>query len=346
MPKKNIRWIKLRMRLRGQSVLHQTDFAQDLHEFNVRYRKNWSPADWVIYNDICEKESSLVNSHTLIEKNIVQHDPGTAGDAAEEAWAEVLRSVLPRHHVVVKGVISDEGPNAGLSPQIDILVLKSDYPSDLLGKKIYPITAVKAAFECKLTLRLEHLNKAIQTANLLKNFLSRNGDFLTRIPIFYGVLALSSGIANKEKNDVTSVLDSIRKHSFIMNDTLNLLDLIVVPQKFCLAGRRSISFQDIDEPLMDALFMRIYEVLGGDQENETPSDSALGLFVQKLLLHLEKDDNNLQYTRAIYDLFSRYPREKVEIYSRPLRDLISPRDIKGLSKHHFKRNVSDFEIIE
>ena len=61
-------------------------------------------------------------------------DPGTAGDQGEENWATLLRDWLPStYEVVTKGRIIGEG--GGISPQVDVIVLKDVYPRKLLEKK-------------------------------------------------------------------------------------------------------------------------------------------------------------------------------------------------------------------
>ena len=51
-----------------------------------------------------------------------KEDPGTAGDSAEENWAEFLRGWLPAcYPVVTKGRLLGHDGSAG--PQVDIIVL-------------------------------------------------------------------------------------------------------------------------------------------------------------------------------------------------------------------------------
>jgi hypothetical protein len=66
------------------------------------------------------------------------------------------------YHVVTKGRILSFDGVAG--PQIDILVLRPVYPRHLMDKKLYLAGGVAAAFECKLTLKPEHIKKAVENA--------------------------------------------------------------------------------------------------------------------------------------------------------------------------------------
>ena len=109
----------------------------------------------------------MAAEYNRIQKRATE-DPGTAGDQGEENWAELLRGWLPRtYEVVTKGrIISQDGRT---SPQVDVLVLKDVYPKGLLNKKLYLAAGVAAAFECKTTLKAEHIERAVQTCAEIKN---------------------------------------------------------------------------------------------------------------------------------------------------------------------------------
>ncbi|CEI82958.1 DUF6602 domain-containing protein [Oceanobacillus oncorhynchi] len=128
-----------------------------------------------------------------IQKRAVE-DPGTAGDQGEENWATLLKDWLPANfQVVTKGRIIT--PDGTASPQIDVLVLKPEYPRKLLDKKLYLSSGVLAAFECKITLKAEHIEKSVKTAKIIRESLeSRKGTTPYKelnSPIIYGVLAHS-----------------------------------------------------------------------------------------------------------------------------------------------------------
>ena len=76
-------------------------------------------------HDYIEFMKSVKNTMASEYKRIyrrVSEDPGTAGDQAEENWAEFLRNWLPANYpTVTKGrILNSDGIT---SPQIDILVL-------------------------------------------------------------------------------------------------------------------------------------------------------------------------------------------------------------------------------
>ena len=120
-------------------------------------------------------------------------DPGTAGDQGEENWASLLSNWLPgTYEVVTKGrIIGEDGRT---SPQVDVIVLKGIYPKKLLDKKLYLASGVAAAFECKTTLRPEHIEEAVETGVKVKRlFPARTGTPYRELhtPILYGLLAHS-----------------------------------------------------------------------------------------------------------------------------------------------------------
>lgn len=108
-----------------------------------------------------------------------QEDPGTAGDQGEENWAGFLRQWLPQgYHVVTKGrILSVDGE---APPQVDVLVLAPAYPPALLDKKLYLAAGVAAAFECKTTLKKEHLAQAVETAEVIHRLAHPSGARSTR----------------------------------------------------------------------------------------------------------------------------------------------------------------------
>jgi hypothetical protein len=133
-----------------------------------------------------------------------QEDPGTAGDQGEQNWAELLHLWLPKtFHVVTKGRILFAGGQT--SDQVDVLVLNPSYPKGLLNKKLYLAPGVLAAFECKNTLRREHIRRAVCASAKLGR-LSRS-DRSVRQHIVYGLLAHSHAIASRRRPP-TQVIDA------------------------------------------------------------------------------------------------------------------------------------------
>ena len=147
-----------------------------------------------LYDFMRRLSDKMADNYKQIQKRATE-DPGTAGDQGEENWKELLQGWLPRtYEVVTKGrIISQDGQ---VSPQVDVLVLKSIYPKQLIdeGQKIFLAAGVAAAFECKTTLKAEHIEKAVMTCVEIKNlYPERKGTPYKELhaPIVYGLLAHS-----------------------------------------------------------------------------------------------------------------------------------------------------------
>lgn len=158
-----------------------------------------------------------------------QEDPGTAGDQGEENWASLLRDWLPStYEVATKGrIIGEDGI---ISPQVDLVVLKDIYPKKLLDKKLYLANGVAAAFECKTTLRAEHIAKAVETgAGIKRLFPNRTGTLYRELhaPILYGLLAHShnwtSPNSKPEDNVSTKLTASDQAYVSHPRESLDLL---------------------------------------------------------------------------------------------------------------------------
>ncbi|TXJ24784.1 MAG: hypothetical protein E6Q24_16600 [Chitinophagaceae bacterium] len=177
----------------------------------------------------------IAEEYDRIQKR-VKEDPGTAGDQGEENWASLLRNWLPHtFHIVTKGRIL--GYNGSVSPQIDILVLRPEYPPSLLDKKLYLAGGVLAAFECKITLKASHIRDFIKSATIVKSELPHEfGSPYKELqtPMVYGLLAHSHSwkhagstpIENIEKIIWQADIDFV-KHPIQMPDIICIADLAV-----------------------------------------------------------------------------------------------------------------------
>ena len=158
-------------------------------------------------------------------------DPGTAGDQGEENWATTLRSWLPDHwHVVTKGRILNHAGEA--SPQVDIVVLDPNYPQGLLKTKLFLAAGVLAAFECKLTLKKQHIREAVENAAAIARFLpsSRGIPFKElNSGLVYGLLAHSHLWKTDPARTLTEELEAadraVIKHPREMPDVVCVADL-------------------------------------------------------------------------------------------------------------------------
>jgi hypothetical protein len=161
-------------------------------------------------------------------------DPGTAGDEGEENWATLLREWLPStYQVVTKGRIL--GADGAISRQVDVVVLKPGYPAKLAEKKTHIAEGVAAAFECKITLKADHLLKAATNAAAIKELTqAREGTPYRELtsPIVYGVLCHShswKGPTSVPYENITAALlaadGEAVKHPRQMLDVVCVADL-------------------------------------------------------------------------------------------------------------------------
>ncbi len=163
-------------------------------------------------------------------------DPGTAGDQAEESWAELLRNWLPADYAVVtKGrILFADGSS---SPQVDILVLRPTYPLGLRHQKYVFAGGIVAAFECKLTVRGEHIRDAFQTSALIKRKIKASRetpyDELNASPIF-GLLGHSHAFHGTERSwslhkAVERYQDRFAYHPRELLDVICVADAATIP---------------------------------------------------------------------------------------------------------------------
>ena len=162
-----------------------------------------------IHDYVYQLSEKMVSEYERIRKSAAL-DPGTAGDEGEENWASLLREWLPSNYTVVtKGQIV--GPAGELSSQFDVMVLKPNYPAGFHSKKKYFSAAVAAVFECKLTLKKQHIFKSMKSMSELKRqstpkYGTPRGE-LSAFPIC-GIVAHS----HSWKSDVNKNLSTIENH--------------------------------------------------------------------------------------------------------------------------------------
>jgi hypothetical protein len=163
-----------------------------------------------LFNYMSTATRDMEEDYSRIHKRVTE-DPGTAGDNAEETWAELFRNWLPPvYRIKTKGRIMNVQGKCG--PQVDVLVLSPLYPKALLKKKEYLEDGVVAAFECKLTLKAEHLRKAAENSAAIRRLASRSrkGTPYKELHgrIVYGLLAHS----HDWKGEKSTPLENIEKH--------------------------------------------------------------------------------------------------------------------------------------
>lgn len=186
-----------------------------------------------LFDFMAAATNEMADEYERIQKRAAE-DPGTAGDQGEENWATLLRRWLPSYfHVVTKGrILSHQGI---ASPQVDVLVLSPAYPKHLLDKKLYLAGGVEAAFECKTTLKAEHIAKSLKNASEIRAHLpERTGTPYRELvsPVIYGLLSHSHSWKSANSTPIENITDNLirgtiehTKHPREMIDLVCIADL-------------------------------------------------------------------------------------------------------------------------
>ncbi|HEX7167583.1 MAG TPA: DUF6602 domain-containing protein [Acidimicrobiales bacterium] len=184
-----------------------------------------------LHSHMAEVTAVLAHRYERIRARSAQ-DPGTAGDSGEEDWAALLRDWLPAsYHVVTKGrLLAHDGSASG---QVDVLVLRPSYPPALRDTKHYLLSGLAAAFECKVTLRAEHLRGAAERCKDVKRLAGAQETGspwkeLRGEPVF-GLLAHShswKGAASSPQDNVTNGL--LRCLEDVVDHPREMLDLVCI----------------------------------------------------------------------------------------------------------------------
>lgn len=221
-------------------------------------------------------------------------DPGTAGDQGEENWASLLRGWLPHTvHIVTKGrILSHDGK---ASPQVDIIVLKPEYPPSLLDKKLYLAGGVIAAFECKTTLKASHVTEFIQNSIEIKNHLEKvTGSPYKELqsPLIYGLLAHS----HSWKNNASTPIENIENALMAADESL-IKHPIQMPDLLCIADLACWSTMKLHVPVITSNY-----ICHSDRNQELAvSYTPIGAFITCLLHKLAWENNSLRSLSKYFD---------------------------------------------
>jgi hypothetical protein len=242
-----------------------------------------------------------------------REDPGTAGDEGEANWKHLLSRWLPaNYHIKTKGRIVSTSGKAG--PQVDVVVLDPSYPLCLLDEKVYLAGGVLAAFECKLTLRPEHIEKAFQNCHLIKTLLDRESEHATpyqelHAPIIYGLLAHSQTRNKRRSPSATDVENMIIQADRNCSDHPKfMMDCVCIANLACWGAVKYARYP----PLMkNGMFvpLTVYrrsasgcQYLTRDSREEDPICTPIGGLVSDLLVRLAWERTGL---RPVARYFSR-----------------------------------------
>ena len=122
-------------------------------------------------------------------------DPQRAGHEGEAAWQTFIKKWFPVGQIVTRKYLV--GPE-GSTNEIDLVVLKPDYPTDLANESSVLVSGVAAAFSCKLTLKRPDIEEALKQKRRLNQVA---GDYsgswpsVMTGPVPFGLLSQSTSIA-------------------------------------------------------------------------------------------------------------------------------------------------------
>lgn len=284
------------------------------------------------YNDLIDFINSASNQideeYFRIQKR-AKEDPGSAGDQGEENWAKLLKDWLPPiFQIVTKGRIINS--NGEASPQVDIIVLKPEYPQGLLDKKLYLAEGVLAAFECKLTLKAQDLTKFFKNSVQIKRLVPPEFRITDEIqsPIFYGLLAHSI-IWKKNERVVDSVSEIIRQKDLeIVTHPRHVPDLICVADIGCWHTTKSPHPQTY--PINDGFKQVIFTAYVCEQADSDNNVRAIGSAIKWLLFKLSREHNGLESLSKYFRKALR-PVGKGPMRPWPINEVFSEMNLKKLT---------------
>lgn len=89
-------------------------------------------------------------------------NPQRAGHEGEATWQTLIKQWGPRLPVETRKYIVGPG---GDSNEVDLVILKPDYPEHLRSHSSALVSGVAAAFSVKLTLKRAHILEALEQKN-------------------------------------------------------------------------------------------------------------------------------------------------------------------------------------
>ncbi len=250
-------------------------------------------------HDFVRQEHRWIADEYRRVRERAREDPGTAGDEGESNWRQLLEKWLPpAYRVVNKGRLLF--PDGQASDQIDVLILKPGYPPGLTDRKLYLVGGVAFAFECKTTLKPQHLGEAAETLRRIRDLGEKHParvtprDVLTPSPGF-GVLAHSSVWESPNEH----LNAALKEHHTAVTHPSRMLDIVCVADAGTFMAERTAEFPDMVWQPPDNFVQRgvgamsVYRGPHHPNEQER-QEAALGRLMWYLMRRLAWDEPSLR----------------------------------------------------
>ncbi len=243
--------------------------------------------------------NEMNDEYHRIQQNALS-DPANAGDQGEKNWAKLLQGWIPSNYkVVTRGRIIN--PKGVLSPQIDVLILKESYPEKLTEINHYIDAGVVAAFECKLTLKANHIKEAIEKSKIIKELYEpRRGTPYKELhaPIIYGLLAHSHTWKNPGSDPINNVNAHIQENDLaIIEHPRQCIDIVCIADLItCTSVKWSIGGLSSTQENRYKILETGY-IIRNSQNNQR---SPIGNFISSLCSRLAWEKPELEDIRKYY----------------------------------------------
>jgi hypothetical protein len=185
-----------------------------------------------------------------------EKDPNHAGHIGEATWSSMLTTWGPGWPVVTRKYIVGPG---GETNEVDIIVLKPDYPRALWEESSVLVSGVAAAFSSKLTLKPEHIDEAIGQKKAILHAAGRSASGVRESvsgPFPFGLLAHGAAEPLRKAPDFPGALQDLyerRAHDqaepLVTSPREELDGILVANRGFVSMMRTSVVFEGVGQPL-------------------------------------------------------------------------------------------------
>lgn len=171
-----------------------------------------------------------------------ESDPQQAGHVGESTWQRLLSQWGPSLPVVTRKYIVGPG---GSTNEIDILVLKPDYPVGLRCEPSVLVSGVAAAFSSKTTLKKPHIREAIEQKRMLLDVAEYPEKSVRQIlcgPVPFGLLCHSTSVQEHATDFAGAMQDLYWEEAYSASEAVSHpreeLDALLVADRAFLSSWR------------------------------------------------------------------------------------------------------------